>query len=698
MMSNRLARRIGVCCIGLLTLLVSQRAGAEESWCTRVAHAPLQPKPGEAVKVTASVAAGVTGVTLLYQIVEPGAYVEWKDAAYQKQWESLTMQAGETKDGRVMFTANLPATLQKHRRLVRYRITAKNAAGEEVISPMMPPIPFTSARPGEKPPAPAPGNYAYFVYGSIPPWKGAIEPQSKDPARSRPVVFPAETMNRIRPYHLLGKKTSIENATWNEQPGGKDYKYTGTLVVDGVVHDHVRFRARGGVWRYALGKNMWKLDLAPGDRLQAKDDWGRNLPSTWAKVNLRCIIQLGDYGRRGEQGMYESVGFRLFNLAGVPACNTAWVQLRIIDQPDESPADQYQGDFWGLYLAIENEDGRFLKAHNLPDGNLFKMAGGGGELNHQAEGQPADGSDLSAFLNACNSAEQSEEWWRAHLDLPSYYSYRAIVECIHHYDIGEGKNYDYYHNPKTGKWQVVPWDLDLTWADHMYGNGEEPFKGRVLAHPALRLEYQNRLREIRDLLFNPEQAGALIDEYAAVLVAPGDKRPSIAEADRRKWDYHPALARGGQAGQGRFYQASEKKNFAGMVEQMKQYVKTRGAWIDANLLNDPKIPATPRLTYTGPASHPAAQLRFASSPYQGAAPFAAVEYRLAEVTPAAAKKTPRTYEITPAWQSDELAKVEPVTLPPNVAKAGHTYRARVRMKDNTGRWSHWSPPLEFVAR
>ena len=56
------------------------------------------------------------------------------------------------------------------------------------------------------------------------------------------------------------------------------------------------------------------------------------------------------------------------------------------------------------------------------------------------------------------------------------------------------------------------------------------------------------------------------------------------------------------------------------------------------------------------------------------------------------------YEITPTWQSDELAKVEPVTLPPNVAKAGHTYRARVRMKDATGRWSHWSVPVEFVAR
>ena len=28
-----------------------------------------------------------------------------------------------------------------------------------------------------------------------------------------------------------------------------------------------------------------------------------------------------------------------------------------------------------------------------------------------------------------------QQWWRDNLDLPRYYSYRAIVECIHHYDI-----------------------------------------------------------------------------------------------------------------------------------------------------------------------------------------------------------------------------------------------------------------------
>ena len=109
-------------------------------------------------------------------------------------------------------------------------------------------------------------------------------------------------------------------------------------------------------------------------------------------------FQLGAYGHRGEQGMFEEVNFRLFALAGVDAPYCHWIHFRIIDEKEEAPADQYKGDFWGLYLVIENEDGRFLKNHNLPDGNIFKMAMGTGELNHRGEGQPNDRSDLDKFL------------------------------------------------------------------------------------------------------------------------------------------------------------------------------------------------------------------------------------------------------------------------------------------------------------
>ena len=37
-----------------------------------------------------------------------------------------------------------------------------------------------------------------------------------------------------------------------------------------------------------------------------------------------------------------------------------------------------------------------------------------------------------------------------------------------------------------------------------------------------------------------------------------------------------------------------------------------------------------------------------------------------------------------------------MTIASSAVKVGHAYRVRVRMKDNTGRWSNWSQPIQFV--
>ena len=68
------------------------------------------------------------------------------------------------------------------------------------------------------------------------------------------------------------------------------------------------------------------------------------------------------------------------------------------------------------------------------------------------------------------------------MNLPLYYSYRSILEGIHHYDLDAGKNYTFYLNPNSKKWHVIPWDIDLSWGDHMFGWGREPFMRPVLGH------------------------------------------------------------------------------------------------------------------------------------------------------------------------------------------------------------------------
>src|SRR5213075_1518868 len=143
-------------------------------------------------------------------------------------------------------------------------------------------------------------------------------------------------------------------------------------------------------------------------------------------------------------------------------------------------------------------------------------------------------------------------------------------------------------------------------------------------------------------------------------------------------------------------------DFHGMIELMKSYVKKRGAWIDAVLLKDSTIPSAPTISSVGPADFASGDLRFRVSGYKGANPFAACKWRLAEISGgnAGSKQWPPTQgplEITALWESADLSEADAeVAIPAGLARPGRTYRVRARMKDVTGRWSHWSAPVQFV--
>ena len=95
-----------------------------------------------------------------------------------------------------------------------------------------------------------------------------------------------------------------------------------------------------------VNRGPWKFDFHASHPFRARDDYGRRYPTPWSKLNFSAVIMQGSSWRRGEQGMYESVGFRMFNLCGVEASDTHFVQFRIIDDADESGVDQYDGDYY----------------------------------------------------------------------------------------------------------------------------------------------------------------------------------------------------------------------------------------------------------------------------------------------------------------------------------------------------------------
>jgi hypothetical protein len=236
----------------------------------------------------------------------------------------------------------------------------------------------------------------------------------------------------------------------------------------------------------------------------------------------------------------------------------------------------------------------------------------------------------------------------------------------------------------------------------------------------LNIAAKNRIREFCDLLFNSDQMIAYIDELAAIINPVTGL--SIVDADRAMWDYHWVMQSNAyptylshqasfKAGTGRFYEEAEQRgfsrSFSGMVNVMKDYVTnvTNGRVIYMNsMASDSAIPYTPTITYTGAADYPINALTFSASPYndpQGGGTFAAMKWRIGEISdvsaPAFDPTKSRKYEIETVWDSGEITDYNStIKIPASSVEIGHAYRVRVKMKDNTNRWSHWSAPIQFI--
>ena len=201
---------------------------------------------------------------------------------------------------------------------------------------------------------------------------------------------------------------------------------------------------------------------------------------------------------------------------------------------------QYEGDLWGLYLAVEQPDGSFLNDRGLPDGNVFKIEGGNGDQKEQGTGQPSDSSDWNAFRGQSGST-QTEQWWRDNHDMDRYYSFRAVHRICGNVDIRPGYNHYYYHHP-DGYWVPMPWDLDMMFISETHQAGYIQQRAS-LNNETLALEYRNRCRELLDLMCSDGsptggQIGQLIDEYEQI-VNPAGQTLTWANLDAFMWNHHP---------------------------------------------------------------------------------------------------------------------------------------------------------------
>ena len=695
----------------------------------QVRHLPQQPKSGQATVVTAKVTDpdGVSSVELEYQVVTAGNYIPAllplsirdlrrtpdkprelnPDYVAAENWTSLVMvddgTQGDSQAGDDIYTATLPG--QTHRTLMRYRIQVTDTGLTSAI------VPYEDD---------ASRNFAYFVYDGVPNYE----------------EHSAETLQSVPVYHLIARNedvtTMIAYSSRNQIGQGIQarfaYNWPSTFVYDGMVYDNINMRLRGANGRYYLaGKRSMRFRFNDGHYFQAKNQDGEEFPDKWRTLTTGKMF---DNRQTQTWSLNENINMYLFNQIGVPAPETYYVHFRVIDSEQEAP-DQWSGDFWGLNFIIETYDVRFLDNHDLERGNLYKLINQTRDWEQQQRYQApnavnngADHDNIELNLVGRRTADFID----AHVNLEKYFLYHTFTEAIRHYDYwpDANKNMVYYFEPdylsandNLGKLWILPWDTDASWGP-TWNSGHDVVYNSIFAGNGGGSDrqtteefwpsYYNTLREIRDLLWQPDQIEPLIEQFADVL------RP-LAAADLARW-------RGGPASEGRHNGLSGPgtQGIDSLAQDMKNFAFKGGTWpggsvsrggrarhldrlLTSSRSDNDNVPNTPSLTYVGQANFPADGLRFKTSDYvdsQGPDSFVGMEWRIAEITDPSAPTFDPTADMflewNATWESGELSEFTSEIKPPTSAvEPGHSYRARVRMKDNQGHWSHWSDPVEFIA-
>lgn len=664
----------------------------------QVEHLPKSPTSSDAVTITAKVTdpGGVNSVTLSYQIVDPGSYIRKSDPGFETAWIDVPMvddgTAGDVFAGDDRFTAVLPESLQVHRRLVRYRISASDSAGSGIRVPY-----FDDPQP----------NFAYFCYDGVPDWTAAARP-----GVTAPETFDSDLLESIPVYHLVAHGTDVSNCQYSG--GSRNTRFLGTMVYDGEVYDHIEFNIRGEGSTYRTGKNKWRFRFNRGHDFQARDNFGKKYDSGWRDMKVNGGTAPWTYVNRGMAGIDECITYRMFELAGVPASRTSYFHFRVIDgATEQSPSDQYDGDLWGLYFSIEVPDGRFLDDRGLPDGNVYKLDS---QINKDNQG-PNDTSNTSDItgIRGQMSTGRSEQWWQDNTDVTLYGRYKGVAEAITHYDQRDNRQGYYYHDPERDKWVFMPWDCDTMFQLTVKYYTWDRYRLCVdSSYPNNFREAKNQQREILDLLFNAKAVDTAMAEFVDI-VNPAGQAQTLADMDLFAWDYNPRtpgqfkgsynVLTGSSNPAGRVYTRTLiSADHEGQMDYMRKFMQPGGFGYGKLVAEaaDNQIPDTPVISYSGSAGYPVNGLQFQSTAFSGAGSFAAMQWRIGEISdPIAPNFDPtqvQPFEIDPVWESGELTNFNAnIDVPSGSIRAGSTYRARVRHLDSVGRWSHWSAPMEFTA-
>jgi hypothetical protein len=240
----------------------------------------------------------------------------------------------------------------------------------------------------------------------------------------------------------------------------------------------VRYKGNYSIWGcvdYDTGERVKRVEPVFGNvdvcqRFSLKLDFNRHDD----KGRLDGLKKLNLHAMAADSSkMRERLGYSLFRDSGLPASRTAHARVYI------------NGVYQGLFLAVEEVDGRFT-AHHFPkagDGNLYRdlwpRAGVDASVAEEAlrTNDDPDVMDVSDFLALSNAVAASTDddfakRIKPFIDFDQLARYLVVDRAIANSDgvlafysgPGWGPNNGnyYWYNGGDGRFTLIPWDFDKT--------------------------------------------------------------------------------------------------------------------------------------------------------------------------------------------------------------------------------------------
>ncbi|MBN2083901.1 MAG: CotH kinase family protein [Anaerolineales bacterium] len=335
---------------------------------------------------------------------------------------------------------------------------------------------------------------------------------------------------------------SLSGADWDAMWADPESKYQARAdaIVFGEELKDIGFRMRGQFsLRNSGAKKPWKIDTdAYVDGQEFR--------------NLRQLMLLNNIG--DPSLLMEKLSYEMMYAAGLPSSHAAFVELWIDRDDDEEPP-VYQG----VYTLVERVDNKYISNRfgaASEGGNLYKASHAQrgpmdlvyygetigeypvqngqysyGKMNNEEEADYGDIVTLCRVLDGTVYASD-EEFMRALeavFDMDSFLRYLAVITILSNWDSYPftGNNYYLFHDPATGIFEWIPWDL--TWG----GNPQNPLFERAnpelmprapLFDKAVQTErYRSKYAAYMDLLlrhwFNGANLTSLVQKYHR-MIAP----------------------------------------------------------------------------------------------------------------------------------------------------------------------------------